>query len=266
MLKLIGCELYKLKRTPFVLLVALAACLFPIPATLLAMEGGTDGEYSSITFMLLVMLAGPLLLPVVGGCLAVLLFHRERDWETLKNLYTVPVHWSGLVLAKLSVVYLGCIFFSVVSLLAVTITTAITGTPVILFLNCLAAAVLLGFFYASVTMPIILLVLWLDRGTLVSILLCVLYGVAQSTQLFGGIYFLSGNGPVEAVSLSSPWLWTFPVLVFRWYPGFAATGRLILAPEYAPFYMDTVPLLVLSLLLTAVCGGFVVRLGRRQEV
>ena len=95
MLSLIWCELYKLKRTPFVVLVALAACLFPIPATLVSMRGGTDGSFLSLSFLLLTILAGPLLLPVVGGCLAVLLFHRERDWETLKNLYTVPVRWSG---------------------------------------------------------------------------------------------------------------------------------------------------------------------------
>lgn len=266
MLKLIGCELYKLKRTPFVLLVALAACLFPVPATLLALHGGTDGTFSSISFLLLVMLAGPLLLPVVGGCLAVLLFHRERDWETLKNLYTVPVRWSGLVTAKLCVVYLGCIFFSVVSLMVVAITTRIAGMPVTLFLNCLAAAALLGFFYASVTMPVILLVLWLDRGTLVSVLLCVLWGVAQSIQLFGGVYWIAGSGSAETVSLSSPLLWTFPMLVLRWYPGFAATGQPILASEYAPFYLDTVPLAVLSLLLTVGCGGLMIRLGRRQEV
>lgn len=79
LVKLIGCELYKLKRTPLVLLVVLAACLFPVPVTLISMKGGTDGSFSSVSFMLLVMLAGPLLVPMVGGCLAVLLFHRERD-------------------------------------------------------------------------------------------------------------------------------------------------------------------------------------------
>lgn len=176
------------------------------------------------------------------------------------------MHWSGLVIAKLSVVYLVCIFFSVVSLLAIAITTAFVRTPVTLFLNGLTAAALLGIFYASATMPVILLVLWLNRGTLVSILLCVLYGVAQGTQLFGGLYFLSGSGPVESVSLSSPILWTFPMLVFRWYSGFVATGQLILASECAPFYLDTIPLLILSLLLAVVCGGLMIRLGHRQEV
>lgn len=138
--RLLRCELYKLKRTPFVGLVALAACLFPVPAALLALNGGTDGSFLSLSFLLLVMLAGPLLLPVVGGCLAVLLFHRERDWETLKNLYTVPVRWSGLVAAKLFVVYLGCILFAVISLLAAAATIAATGTPVTSLFTSLAAA------------------------------------------------------------------------------------------------------------------------------
>lgn len=193
--------MYKLRRTPFVVLVALAACLFPVPATLLSMQGGTDGSFQSLSFLLLAMLAGPLLLPVVGGCLGVLLFQRERDWETLKNLYTVPVRWSGLVAAKLCVVYLSCILFSVISLLAVAATTTLTGTPVTPFGSCLAAAALTGFFYASITLPVILLVLWLDRGPLVSVLLCVLWGVAQSIQMFGGAVCdvrlrgrLSGNG------------------------------------------------------------------------
>lgn len=266
MLSLIWCELYKLKHTPFVWLVALAACLFPVPATLLSMQGGTDGSFVSLSYLLLAMLAGPLLLPVVGGCLAVLLFHRERDWETLKNLYAVPVRWSGLVAAKLCVVYLGCILFSVVSLLAAAATTALTGVPVTPFLNCLAAAALLGFFYASATMPVILLVLWLDRGTLLSVLLCVLYGVAQSTQIFGGLYCIAGAGSAEAAPLNTPLLWTFPMLVFRWYIGFAISGQLMLGPETAPFYLDTVPLILLSLLLALVCGALMVLLGRRQEV
>ena len=264
--RLLCCELYKLKRTPFVGLVALAACLFPVPAALLALNGGTDGTFLSLSFLLLVMLAGPLLLPVVGGCLAVLLFHRERDWETLKNLYTVPVRWPGLVAAKLFVVYLGCILFAVISLMAAAATIAATGTPVTSLFTSLAAAGLLGFFYASATLPVILLVLWLDRGTLVSILLCVLYGVAQSTQLFGGVYLIAGTGPVETVSLASPLLWTFPMLVFRWYTSFAASGQLVLPPDTAPFYLSTPPLAGLCLVLIVVCGAAIVWLGRRQEV
>lgn len=264
--RLLWCELYKLRRTLFVVLVALAACLFPVPATLLSMQGGTDGSFLSLSFLLLAMLAGPLLLPVVGGCLGVLLFQRERDWETLKNLYTVPVRWSGLVTAKLCVVYLGCILFSVISLLAVAATTALTGATVTPFGSCLAAAALTGFFYASITLPVLLLVLWLDRGTLVSVLLCVLWGVAQSIQLFAGLYVISGAGSAETVSLSSPMLWTFPMLVFRWYSGFAATGQMILAQKETPFYLDTLPLLALCLLLMAVCGALMVRLGRGQEV
>lgn len=264
--RLLWCELYKLRRTPFVVLVALAACLFPVPATLLARKGGTDGSFASIAFLLLPMLAGPLLLPVVGGCLGVLLFHRERDWETLKNLYTVPVRWPGLVAAKLCVVYLGCILFAAFSLLAAAAATALTGTPVTPFGSCLAAAALTGFFYASITLPVLLLVLWLDRGTLVSVLLCVLWGVVQSIQLFGGVYWIAGAGSAETVSLSSPMLWTFPMLVFRWFPGFAATGQLVLPQKETPFYLDTLPLLGLCLLLMALCGALMVRLGRRQEV
>ena len=267
MRRLLWCDV-QAPAHPFVVLVALAACLFPVPATLLSMQGGTDGSFQSLSFLLLAMLAGPLLLPVVGGCLGVLLFQRERDWETLKNLYTVPVRWSGLVAAKLCVVYLSCILFSVISLLAVAATTTLTGTPVTPFGSCLAAAALTGFFYASITLPVILLVLWLDRGPLVSVLLCVLWGVAQSIQMFGGLYVMSASaaGSAETVSLSSPILWTFPVLVFRWFPGFAATGQLVLPQKEAPFYLDTLPLLALCLLLMAVCGALMVRFGRRQEV
>lgn len=265
-LRLLWCELYKLRHTPFVVLVALGACLFPIPATLLALHGGTDGTFQSLSFLLQAILAGPLLLPVVGGCLAVLLFHRERDWETLKNLYAVPVRWPGLAAAKLCVMYLGCILFSVVSLLASAVTAALTGIPVTPLFRGLSAAALEGFFYASATLPVILLVLWLDRGTLVSVLLCVLYGVAQSTQIFGGMYIIAGTASAETVSLSTPLLWTFPMLVFRWYPGFMATGQLSFAPEVAPFYLDTLPLAGFCLLLTVVFGGAILRLDRRQEV
>ena len=41
---------------------------------------------------------------------------------------------------------------------------------------------------------------------------CVLWGVVQSIQLFGGVYWIAGAGSAETVSLSSPMLWTFPML------------------------------------------------------
>ena len=85
-------------------------------------------------------------------------------------------------------------------------------------------------------------------------------------QLFGGVYWIAGAGSAETVSLSSPMLWTFPMLVFRWFPGFAATGQLVLPQKETPFYLDTLPLLGLCLLLMALCGALMVRLGRRQEV
>ena len=128
MLKLIYCELVKLKRKRFVWLSVAAAFLFPIPLTCLMTTQdmirrfGKSGLFDSLFHMVLGY-AVELLLPCVIGVVAAMLFFMERDNDTFKNLRTIPVTSTQMVLAKLTVLFLFGELFCLLSVCA----TALCG-------------------------------------------------------------------------------------------------------------------------------------------
>ena len=106
MLKLIKCEFLKLKRKKFIPLIILAAFLFPIPLTYLMttpsmMERYTDRADAFDGLFNMVLGYGiQFLLPCIIGVIAAILFFMERDNDTFKNLRTIPVTSTQMVLAK----------------------------------------------------------------------------------------------------------------------------------------------------------------------
>ena len=109
MLKLIKCEFLKLKRKKFIPLIILAAFLFPIPLTYLMttpsmMERYTDQADAFDGLFNMVLGYGiQFLLPCIIGVIAAILFFMERDNDTFKNLRTIPVTSTQMVLAKIIV-------------------------------------------------------------------------------------------------------------------------------------------------------------------
>ena len=105
MLKLIKCEFLKLKRKKFIPLIILAAFLFPIPLTYLMttpsmMERYTDRADAFDGLFNMVLGYGiQFLLPCIIGVIAAILFFMERDNDTFKNLRTIPVTSTQMVLA-----------------------------------------------------------------------------------------------------------------------------------------------------------------------
>ena len=108
MLKLIQCEMRKLKRKHFVSFVIFAALLFPIPFTALVLAGSM-GNFTGFeaVFGLLVTMGMPIMLPAVLGIIAAMLFFMERDNDTLKNLRIIPTSPAKIATAKIAVLYFG---------------------------------------------------------------------------------------------------------------------------------------------------------------
>lgn len=124
MLKLIKCEFLKLKRKKFIPLIILAAFLFPIPLTYLMttpsmMERYTDRADAFDGLFNMVLGYGiQFLLPCIIGVIAAILFFMERDNDTFKNLRTIPVTSTQMVLAKIIVLFIFGIVFCVASTIA----------------------------------------------------------------------------------------------------------------------------------------------------
>lgn len=119
MLKLIECEFWKLKRKHFVSFVIFAALLFPIPFTALVLAGSV-GNFTGFdaVFGLLVTLGEPVMLPIVLGIVAAMLFFMERDNDTLKNLHTIPVSPAKIASAKIAVLFILGFIYSLATLLS----------------------------------------------------------------------------------------------------------------------------------------------------
>ena len=163
MLKLIRCEFFKLKRKKFIPLVIVSAFMFPIPLTYLMttpsmMERYTDKADAFDGLFNMVLGYGiQFLLPCIIGVLAAILFFMERDNDTFKNLRTIPVTSTKMVVAKILLLFLFGIIFCVASTIVTILcgfrTLEVYGIGYKLFL-----AVETGILITAGTLPLIALV------------------------------------------------------------------------------------------------------------
>ena len=190
MLKLVKCEFLKLKRKKFIPLVILAAFLFPIPLTYLMttpsmMERYVDKADAFDGLFNMVLGYGiQFLLPCLIGVIAAMLFFMERDNDTFKNLRTIPVTSTQMVLAKILVLF----FFGIVFCVASTIVTILCGFGTLEVYGIwykLFLAVETGIFITAGTLPLIVF----SKTYVFSILLCVFYSVLNmsATALFDAL-------------------------------------------------------------------------------
>ena len=116
------------------------------------------------------------------------LFFMERDNDTFKNLRTIPVTSTQMVLAKIFVLFLFGIIFCVASTIATILcgfgTLEVYGLGYKLFL-----AIETGIFITAGTLPLIVLVVFFSKTYVFSILLCVFYSVLNmsATALFDAL-------------------------------------------------------------------------------
>ena len=186
MLKLVICEFSKLKRKKFIWLVVLSAFLFPVPLTALMTMPQTAGQYDSKIdifndyFQFVMGYGVELLLPCVIGVMAAMLFFMERDNDTFKNLRTIPVTSTQMILAKIIVLFF---FGSIFSLISALISILCGG--MIAEVNNIAYrlffALEMGIFITAGTLPLVVLVVFFSKNYVFSVLLCVFYSVLSLT-------------------------------------------------------------------------------------
>ena len=194
MLKLISCEFAKLKRKKFILLVMLSAFIFPIPVTVMTttpqMAGRFDNDIKlfNACFQFIMGYGVELLLPCVIGVIAAMLFFMERDNDTFKNLRTIPVTSSQMIFAKIIVLFVMGVIFSLVSALAAVLcgsfVSEVNGVA-----YKLSVALEMGIFITAGTLPLVVLVVFFSKTYIFSVLLCVFYSVLSMTaeSFFGAL-------------------------------------------------------------------------------
>lgn len=186
MLKLVKCEFAKLKRKKFLLLVVLSAFLFPVPLTVMMTTPGQAARYDSETevfnacFQFIMGYGVEMLLPCVVGVIAVMLFFMERDNDTFKNLRTIPVTSTQMIFAKIAVLFIMGTVFSLFSAFAAVLCggliSEVNGVA-----YKLSVAVCMGIFTTAATLPLVVLIVFLSRSYIFSVLLCIFYSVLSLT-------------------------------------------------------------------------------------
>lgn len=264
--ELILCEFRKLKRRRILWLVAFAACLFPVPVVLLSYTsgGGAEGAFETASLILLSWIGVPLMVPFLAGLLAALLFCTEQDNGTLKNLYTIPVRPAALALAKVAVIFLLAVVFTLLTFLAALAAAVGFGFSVAGLGRKLAAAVLVGLFYAALSLPAVFLVLWLRRGMLLSVLLSGVYAVVLETLTWRGVLAISNGRAFDPAQFS---LRVAPMLIFRWYPGFVYAGTdAAMTAQTAFFSVPTWQVAAVCAAVAALCLPLILWVWKRREV
>lgn len=190
MLRLITCEFWKLKRKKFVILVVLAAFLFPIPFTALILKdklGGIDA-FDRLYEMLLVIEI-PVMLPCILGTIAAMLFFMERDNGTLNNLKTVPMPAWKIASAKIAALYILGMLYALATLFSSMTGGLIAGSDLGNIWNKIVIAIITALLYTTSILPVVIVIVGFNRSYIFSIILTFFYTMFGFTIGFTGQIF-----------------------------------------------------------------------------
>ncbi|GGF62472.1 lantibiotic ABC transporter permease [Paenibacillus albidus] len=258
MLSLVRCEFLKLKRKKFILFVILAACLFPIPFTLLVLKGslGSIGAYDGL-FGLIITYGAPLMLPVIIGIVAAMLFFMERDNDTLKNLRTIPVSSARIATAKLIVLFIFGFIFSMASVGSSMVSGLLVGGINDIFIK-LGISALTGLLLTAGTLPVIIAIVYFNRSYVFSILVVVFYAIFNFGMTMLGMTSTSPVMRLLGNILPAP-------IIYRWQMNFFVTPEdsfySIISPYILPLPVVAVTICIIALLSYAV----IVLVYRKRE-
>lgn len=178
MLKLVEYEFRKLRRRPLLILATLASILLPIPVSILTARTGQGYDFLYKTVINIGHFV--LLIPVLC-IIASLLFFEERDNQTLRLLAIIPVSFSGLAWAKMIVLLIVSVSYSVFAYIATVIGAALGGMPVENPLGKLFLCFVMGIMTWVAIFPCVTVLVTLSKNYIFSVLFSFLYAIIGFT-------------------------------------------------------------------------------------
>lgn len=173
LLKMLDAELRKIKRQKFILFTILAACLFPIPLTIIIVHAKLKYE---VLFMFVMEFGFFLVLPIVLGIIASILFRMENENGTLKTLSVIPIPRWKLLSAKVLVIYILAMFYGVAAIGATVIGGLFTGTVSDIPLR-LATSLGMSALITTAVLPMIAVAAVFQKNFILPILCSVIYAI-----------------------------------------------------------------------------------------
>ncbi|MBU5226548.1 ABC transporter permease [Clostridium senegalense] len=174
MLNLIQTEFLKLRRKKTIWLMLLAALIMPFFALFFVGKGVDPREYyrwSALNFTPIIIL------PVILGILSTMLMHEENQYDTLKQLWIIPISKMGYLFSKFFVVLVYSICFMLITFVASVMVSVLSGYVVfewwsVLYLlkKCLEIGVIIAF----AMLPILAITSW-QKGYVLPISITLVY-------------------------------------------------------------------------------------------
>lgn len=204
LLRLIICEIWKLKRRKLFQAAFLTTFIMPLCYTIILSDTNLDNMMSVVREE-----NGFLILMPLSVVLAANLFFEEHDYDTLKNLMCIPVSKNRLALAKFAVILLFDVGYMFAGYGIAFLLTALTGTSLngwgLQFFLTIGTGVLLF----AAAMPCIFLVVWCNKSYIISVIIAFAYTVFN--------YILRINDSFMMVPLGFNVATFLPVpVIFRW--------------------------------------------------
>ncbi|WP_049947125.1 ABC transporter permease [Dorea longicatena] len=197
MLKLIESEFRKIKRQKFILVTVIAACIFPIPLSAIIVHSKLSFE---TLYMFVIEFGFLLMLPIVMGCIATLLFHMETDTGANKTLAIIPVSKGKLLLSKLTLLFVLAIFYSI-SAIGATIVGGVISGSVAEIGSKLFFAALFGVLITIGMVPILIIIVGFQKNFIMPIFCTVAYTL---------ISFICS---VSMTKVPLPFVWIFRYMI-----------------------------------------------------
>lgn len=183
MVDLIICEFEKMKRQKIIPVIIALSTFFPLlvaGSIKLGMNGDESIRYLRMKFdFSYTMMFGygmVFLEPFLLGVLGILLFFKERDADTFKNIKTVPVSTEKLILSKIIILLICSIIYSLINMLFLIFFAFLlhAGEPYGLLLKFMYS-VIFGGGICIASLPVIVLIIWFNKSYMISTIFAFFY-------------------------------------------------------------------------------------------
>ena len=249
MLKLIKCEFLKLKRKPLVFISLLLSVFMPLAYAFFLADVNTDVDAVNGVMSSLFQLSAYLLLMPLLVILASNLLFEELDNDTLKNLVTIPINRTKLVLSKMLVLLLFAVGFMAVGGLVNLAVLLFQGWEPVGFWTLFGVGIEEGLIMWVGALPCILLVVLLNKNYILSM------SDAFLTQPFGLNIGTLFPGPLA-------FRWTF-----QFYDQSQTSAELAdLLERISPYFLNGVQVFGVIVGEAVVFLALIALVYRRQEI
>ena len=261
MLKLIKCEFYKFKRRSLFVLATLVALVFPVVMTALYWNIPTQVNYDNL-FSGIVDYGDFLLLLPILVVIATSLFFTETDNDTLKNLTTIPISKSKIVVAKIGVMAIISVSYTLLGFFASVLCSKILGIAMENMAQKFVLSIGLGIMLLAAALPCVALVVWFNKSDLISIVITLFYTIINY------VIHVTDIGMLTPVGVNIGTILPIPV-INRWIYQFYDEGNGAAAEFYntmRPYFVPTHICVCIIALFLFVSIYAIIKIYNRREI